>query len=111
MATVTVTISLRREGRGASVDVEELAEAVVDAVAGGLDTIDLWDSAGEEVTYEVTRVRRLADQQQPATENDSDTTTPCEQCQTPVTQTPGARMRLYCSDACRQAAWRARQRS
>lgn len=35
------------------------------------------------------------------------TTTPCEQCGSPVRQNPGRKHRRFCSDACRLAWWSA----
>lgn len=40
---------------------------------------------------------------------DRDDPNACEVCATPINQEPGGRRRQYCSDACRQSAYRARR--
>jgi hypothetical protein len=109
MATVTVTIRLRRtEGRN-PVDVEDLAAALVEELETSVLDAEfaVTDSVGEDATYEVTAVRATP-RDQPAVA-DADPLNSCATCGTPIASEPGGRPRLYCSSACRQAAYRARR--
>jgi hypothetical protein len=109
MATVTVTIQLRRtEGRH-PVDYDDLTDAVVQALAD-LDPVDVDDVEGEPATYEITKVRHIPN----TGEQETETTTPCARCGETITHMRSpikqGRIKLYCSDACRQAAYRNRSR-
>lgn len=109
MATVTVTISMRRTDGRNPVDVEDLATALVDELESAIDGTEfvVTDQAGEEATYEVTGVRARAGLSAPI--NDARPEHPCSICGRPVVSEPGGRPRLYDTDACRQAAYRARR--
>ena len=109
MATVTVTIQLRRtEGRNA-VAYEYLVDAVVQALEE-LGPLEVDDVESETATYEVTKVRHVPN----AGEQETETTTPCAHCGETITQLRNpirqGRLKLYCSDACRQAAYRNRSK-
>lgn len=109
MATITVTVRLRRtEGRN-PVDVDELAAALVDEIEAGVLGTEFYvmDSAGDEATYEVTALRPTRTDE-PAVA-DADPLNSCAVCGTGIVSDPHGRARLYCSDACRQAAYRARR--
>jgi hypothetical protein len=109
MATVTVTITLRRTEGRTPVDVDDLAAAVAsdlsDLVTGS--EISASDVAGADLVYEITRVHlpRPADVDVAlATVDESE----CQQCGAAIANHYQGRPRLYCSDACRQTAYRAR---
>jgi hypothetical protein len=109
MATVTITIRLRRtEGRN-PVDVEDLAAALIEELESSvLDTeFPVTDSAGENATYEVTAVQVARRDEPPVT--DPEPISSCAVCGAAIVSDPHGRPRLYCSDTCRQAAHRARR--
>jgi hypothetical protein len=106
MATVTLTISLRRtEGRN-PVDIDDLAAALVEEIEGSVLEFAVTDSAGEDATYEVTALRP-ARRDEPVA--DAEPMNSCAVCGAAIVSDPHGRPRLYCSDACRQAAHRARR--
>ncbi len=108
MATVTVTIRLRRTEGRSPVDVEDLAAALIDELEGSvLDAeFSVDDSAGDVAVYEVTSVtaRRTAE---PAPDS-AEPAHQCPQCGAPVHSATGGRPRIYCGGTCRQIAHRAR---
>jgi len=102
MATVTVTVSLRRiEGRQ-PVKPNDLAQAVAGLLTDleGSE-VEVIDTRHEDAVYEVTavHVHQVDEPESPR---------PCRHCGEPVPQTAGKRARDYCSNACRQAAYRER---
>jgi predicted nucleic acid-binding Zn ribbon protein len=108
MATVTVIIRLcRTEGRN-PVHIDDLAAALVEEIEGSVLEFAVTDSADEEATYEVTALRP-ARRDEPAIA-DAEPMNSCAVCGTAIVSDPHGRPRLYCSDACRQAAHRARTR-
>jgi hypothetical protein len=109
MATVTVTVRLRRTDGRSPVDVLDLVAALVEELEGSVLDAEfaVTDSAGEEATYEVTAVRATPPGQ-PATA-DAEPLNSCTVCGAPIASDRLGRPRLYCSDACRQAAYRARR--
>jgi hypothetical protein len=109
MATITVTIRLRRrEGRN-PVDVEDLAAALIEELESSMLNAEfpVTDSAGEDATYEVTDItaRRSAAPAADSAEPDHQ----CPQCGAPVHSAPGGRPRIYDTRACQQAAYRTRR--
>jgi hypothetical protein len=111
MATVTVIVTLRRiEGR-TPVDLDALAEAVADELADLVDstTIEAPDLDGEDLSYEISGVRlaRTADVDV-ALLTEGTEESECEWCHSPIFNEAHGRARRYCSDAHRQAAYRAR---
>jgi len=109
MATITLTIRLRRtEGRN-PVDVDDLADALVEELEGSVLDAEsaVTDSAGEDATYEVPALRP-ARRDEPAIA-DAEPMNSCALCGAAIVSDPHGRPRLYCSDACRQAAYRARR--
>jgi hypothetical protein len=111
MATITVTIRLRRnEGRN-PVDVDDLAAALIEELESSVLDAEfaVTDSAGLDATYEVTDItaQRSADPAPDSAEPDHQ----CPQCGAPVHSAPGGRPRIYDSRACQQAAYRARRPS
>jgi predicted nucleic acid-binding Zn ribbon protein len=113
MATVTVIIRLRRRIEGSEgrnpVDIEDLTAALIEELESSvLDTeFAVTDSAGDDTTYEVTALRP-ARRDEPAIA-DAEPMNSCAVCGTAIVSDPHGRPRLYCSDACRQAAHRARR--
>jgi hypothetical protein len=109
MATVTVTIRLRRTEGRSPVDVEDLAAALVEELESSvLDSeFAVIDSAGEDATYEVTNV--AARRTGPPAPDSAEPDHQCPQCGAPVHSADGGRPRIYDTDACRQAAYRARR--
>jgi hypothetical protein len=111
MATITVTIRLRRTEGRSPVDVDHLAAGLLDELESSIiDTeFSVEDSAGDYATYEVTAVT--------ATQHDepgvahADPNNSCAWCGTSIVSDPLGRPRLYCAPACRQAAHRARTRT
>jgi hypothetical protein len=110
MATVTVTIRLRRTEGRSPVDVEDLAAALVEELETSVLDAEfaVTDSAGEEATYEVTAIRTARGEEPPAVA-DAEPMNSCAVCGAAIVSDPHGRPRLYCSDACRQAAHRARR--
>ena len=110
MATVTITIRLRRTEGRSPVDIEDLTAALIEELESSvLDTeFPVTDSAGEDATYEVTAVQ-AARRDEPAIA-DPEPTNSCAVCSAAIVSDPHGRPRLYCSDTCRQAAHRARSR-
>lgn len=111
MATITVTIRLRRtEGRN-PVDVDDLAVALIDILEESvLDTeFSVDDSAGDIAVYEITAVS--ARRNMTPTPDSAAPDHQCPQCGAPVHSADGGRPRIYDSPACRQAAYRARRPS
>jgi ferredoxin len=109
MATVTVTVTLRRTEGRTPVDVDDLADAVasdlLDLVTGSEISASSVD--GEDLVYEITRVhlpRRADIDVALATVDESE----CRHCGAAVANHYQGRRRQYCSDACRQAAYRIR---
>jgi hypothetical protein len=109
MATVTVTIRLRRTEGRSPVDVEDLAAALIEELESSvLDTeFAVTDSAGEDATYEVTYVSARSDR--PPAPDSAEPDHQCPQCGAPVHSADGGRPRIYDTPACRQAAYRARR--
>ncbi len=110
MATVTLILRLRRiEGRS-PVDPADLADALAEEVETLLgDTeINVVDLAGDDATYEVTATRATIPGEAPPV-NNAWPETECNQCGAPIQSDRHGRPRLYCSDACRQRASRARR--
>jgi hypothetical protein len=107
MATVTLKITLRRtEGRN-RVDDLDIAAAVAQAVED-LDEISVDDLEGDEASYEVSRVALVI--AQPALpEAEPVDSSSCLLCGAPLLNLIGGRRRQYCSDACKQAAFRDRK--
>jgi predicted nucleic acid-binding Zn ribbon protein len=110
MATVTLTIRLRRTEGRSPVDIDDLAAALVEEIEGSVVEFAVTDSAGEDATYEVTSLR-LARQDEPAVADDAEPMNSCAVCGAAIVSDPHGRPRLYCSDACRQAAHRARRQA
>jgi len=110
MANVTIHITLKRTEGRTSPDAGELARAVEqlvsDALAGG-ELDGLTSTSGDELAYEVTRVRlaRLGE----APWADEAGHVYCAWCSNPVVNERHGRNRQYCSDTCRVYAWRARK--
>jgi hypothetical protein len=111
MATITVTIRLRRTEGRSPVDVDDLAAALLDELESSIiDTeFSVEDSAGEYATYEATAVT-ATQHDEPAVAH-ADPNNSCARCGTSIVSDPHGRPRLYCSPACRQAAHRARART
>jgi hypothetical protein len=107
MATVTLVIRLRRTDGRYPVDVDDLADAVVEEVEASVLELEVTDSEGEPATYEVTAVR-AARQDEPAVA-DPEPLNSCAVCGSPILSARLGRPRLTCSDTCRQAAHRARR--
>ncbi len=109
MATITVTVRLRRTEGRSPVEVEDLAAALIEELEGSvLDAeFSVDDTAGDVAVYEVTNVsaRRTADPAPDSAEPDHQ----CPQCGAPVHSADGGRPRIYDTPACRQAAYRARR--
>jgi hypothetical protein len=110
MATITVTVRLRRTEGRSPVDVDHLAAALLDELESSIiDTeFSVEDSAGEYATYEVTAVTATKHDEPAVAHADPDNS--CAWCGTSIVSDPLGRPRLYCSPACRQAAHRARRR-
>jgi hypothetical protein len=111
MATVTVIVTLRKiEGRG-RVDIEGLADAVADELAGTVmeTLIDATSLDGDDLVYAISGVRlaRTVDVDVALVTEEVEQST-CEWCAGPVTNDRHGRARRYCSDAHRQAAYRGR---
>jgi hypothetical protein len=109
MATITVTIRLRRtEGRN-PVDIEDLADALLEELEGSvLDAeFSVDDSAGDVAVYEVTNIS--ARRREGPWPDSADPDHPCPTCGAPVHSADGGRPRIYDTPACRQAAYRARR--
>jgi hypothetical protein len=108
MATITVTVRLRRTEGRSPVDVDHLAAGLLDELESSIiDTeFSVEDSAGEYATYEVTAVTATK-HDEPAVAH-ADPANSCAWCGTSIVSDPLGRPRLYCSPACRQAAHRAR---
>jgi hypothetical protein len=111
MATVTAIITLRRiEGR-TPVDLDDLASNVVDELASTLEgtLIDAQSIDGDDLQYEISGVRlaRTADVDISLVSEIGEVSY-CEWCQAAVDSDRHGRARRYCSDAHRQAAYRAR---
>jgi hypothetical protein len=109
MATITVTIRLRRTEGRSPVDIEDLAAALVEELDGSvLNTeFSVDDTAGDFAVYEVTSVsaRRNISPTPDSAEPDHQ----CPQCGAPVHSADGGRPRIYDTPACRQAAYRTRR--
>jgi hypothetical protein len=112
MATVTVTLRLRRvEGRNRVGD-RELAEAVAEAILENLVDLEVDDVEGESATYDVTRVLVVnLGSIDPTGEVSSVMEAGiryCDDCGAQIDLWATGRNRRYCSDACRQSAYRSR---
>jgi hypothetical protein len=109
MATVTVTIRLRRTEGRSPVDIEDLAAALIEELESSvLDTeFAVTDSSGEDASYEVTNV--TARRTGPPAPDSAEPDHQCPQCGAAVHSADGGRPRIYDTDACRQAAYRARR--
>lgn len=112
MATVTVIIQLRRTEGRTPVDLDALADAVAEALTDAGAGVELQAPSidGDELTYEVTQVRvaRTADVDTALSTDDPPDVIECGWCHQPALTEPHGQPRKYCSDACRVAAWRAR---
>lgn len=115
MAVLVVKIRLHRiEGRH-PVDPVDLAAALVEAISQDLPELEVPDREGDDAVYEVTLAQWLEDgrEVEPAGDVEADgiwANRFCEWCGKPITDAPPgrARPRRYDTNACRQAAFRAR---
>lgn len=106
MAIITLKVTVRRaEGRN-KVDPLDIAQNLAQLVEG-LDAFEVVDEEGDDATYEVTRVTLVIDQAELTLVSPADVIN-CGWCDVAVAQTPGARPKLYCRDAHRQADYRHR---
>jgi hypothetical protein len=107
IAIVTVTIRCRRtEGRN-PVDDFDLARELGELVEG-LGQVYVEDSEGDTATYEITRVSLITEQK----ELDDQLTYlrhECARCNVALPIDAHGRRRKFCSDACKQADYRARK--
>jgi hypothetical protein len=108
MAIVTVKIHLRRSDGRNRVELSDLVAALTDALLD-LDELEVVDVAGEDASYEVTRVDLHT---APTAAEPPPAEVACEECGQVVVDDPHGRPRRFCSGACRIRAHRTRlQRS
>jgi hypothetical protein len=100
MAIVTLKVHLRRSVGRNRVDMSELVTVLNDAL---LDLeLEVVDVAGEDASYEVTRV----DLHTGPTAAEPPAEVACEECGQVVVDDPHGRPRRFCSGACRIRAHR-----
>ena len=111
MATVTIIVTLRRTEGRLPVDLTQLAEGVASEIADQMEGTEILADArdtGDELTYEITgaRMARTIDPDALVTDDQEQT---CARCGGPMLNMRHGQPRRYCSDICRQAAYRGRQ--
>jgi hypothetical protein len=106
MATITLKIRVRRiEGRN-KVEDSVIGAAIAEQVED-LGEFEVDDTEGETATYEITNVALLVEQLE-LEDADAPPAWFCAWDGKPISYRVDGRRRLYCSDACRQAAYRDR---
>jgi endogenous inhibitor of DNA gyrase (YacG/DUF329 family) len=109
MATVTISIRLRRSEGRSPVDPDELARTLLDELESSIldSEFSVDDSAGDIAVYEITGVTAVHEPVD-LTYVHGRAENFCARCGSAIASDPMGRPRLYCSPACRQAAHRAR---
>ncbi len=106
MAIVTVTVTLRRTEGRTPVNIEDLDGAVGDALRDLLVGEEVMvESAGEDLIYEITKVQVPITIEAETVQAESQ----CQRCGKTIANDRNGRQRRYCSDACRQSAYRTRR--
>jgi len=109
MATITITVTLRKTGGDAQADADALTAAVVEELRGAVGSQLFLDGAEDgKLAYQVTGVREtLAKDTDSALAITSDAS--CTVCGATIDDDPHEQARLYCSDWCQESANRTRR--
>jgi len=104
MATITITVTLRKTGGETQADADALTAAVVQELSGRVGSqLFLDDAEDRKLAYTITGVREtLAKDTDSALAITSDAS--CNVCGATIDNDPHDQAYLYCSDWCRQSA-------